>query len=194
MVVTDDEEVREGVPPEVPRDGPGGVEALRQVGESPLRRRRAGLQVQHDGHPGGARPPPAPAARRLHRGAGAAGREVRRTARRYDGPDPPAAGRVPGSSCLAPLHAARGRGSPDDQPGPLHGGAEEAQHRHRPPLLAAHEFSYYAGRFGWKPEDFPETHFVSERIVSLPLFPGLSEKDQEDVVETIRAVLREFPR
>jgi dTDP-4-amino-4,6-dideoxygalactose transaminase len=30
--------------------------------------------------------------------------------------------------------------------------------------------------------------------VSLPLFPGLSEKDQEDVVETIRAVLREFPR
>ena len=57
---------------------------------------------------------------------------------------------------------------------------------------AAHEFSYYAGRFGWKPEDFPAAHFVSERIVSLPLFPGLSDGDQDDVVETIREVLELF--
>jgi dTDP-4-amino-4,6-dideoxygalactose transaminase len=54
---------------------------------------------------------------------------------------------------------------------------------------AAHEFSYYADRFGWKPEDFPEAHFVSERIVSLPLFPGLSDADQDDVVDAVREVL-----
>jgi dTDP-4-amino-4,6-dideoxygalactose transaminase len=54
---------------------------------------------------------------------------------------------------------------------------------------AAHEFSYYAGRFGWAPEDFPEAHFVSERIVSLPLFPGLTDADQDDVVEAVRDVL-----
>jgi dTDP-4-amino-4,6-dideoxygalactose transaminase len=59
---------------------------------------------------------------------------------------------------------------------------------------AAHEFSYYAGRFGWKPEDYPEAHFVSERIVSLPLFPGLSDSDQDDAVEAIRDVLSEFRR
>jgi dTDP-4-amino-4,6-dideoxygalactose transaminase len=57
---------------------------------------------------------------------------------------------------------------------------------------AAHEFSYYATRFGWRPEDFPEAHFVSERIVSLPLFPGLTDLDQDDVVEAIRDVLSEF--
>ena len=57
---------------------------------------------------------------------------------------------------------------------------------------AAHEFSYYANRFGWRPEDFPEAHFVSERIVSLPLFPGLTDSDQDDVVEAIRDVMREF--
>jgi dTDP-4-amino-4,6-dideoxygalactose transaminase len=57
---------------------------------------------------------------------------------------------------------------------------------------AAHEFSYYATRFGWAPEDFPEAHFVSERIVSLPLFPGLSDADQDDVIEAIRDVLGEF--
>jgi dTDP-4-amino-4,6-dideoxygalactose transaminase len=57
---------------------------------------------------------------------------------------------------------------------------------------AAHEFSYYAGRFGWKPEDFPEAHFVSERIVSLPLFPGLSDADQADVVAAVREVCFQF--
>ncbi len=59
---------------------------------------------------------------------------------------------------------------------------------------AAHEFSYYAGRFGWEPEDYPEAHFVSERIVSLPLFPGLSDADQDDVVEAVRDVLGRFRR
>ena len=54
---------------------------------------------------------------------------------------------------------------------------------------AAHEFSYYAKGFGWRPEDFPEAHFVSERIVSLPLFPGLTDEDQDDAVEAIRDVL-----
>ena len=59
---------------------------------------------------------------------------------------------------------------------------------------AAHEFSYYAGRFGWKPEDYPEAHFVSERIVSLPLFPGLSEADQDDAIAAVSEVLEEFRR
>jgi dTDP-4-amino-4,6-dideoxygalactose transaminase len=59
---------------------------------------------------------------------------------------------------------------------------------------AAHEFSYYARRFGWRPEDFPEAHYVSERIVSLPLFPGLTETDQQDVVSAVREVLSRFRR
>jgi dTDP-4-amino-4,6-dideoxygalactose transaminase len=59
---------------------------------------------------------------------------------------------------------------------------------------AAHEFSYYGDRFGWKPDDFPEAHFVSERIVSLPLFPGLTDADQDDAVAAIREVLQEFAR
>ena len=57
---------------------------------------------------------------------------------------------------------------------------------------AAHEFTYYASRFGWSPEDYPEAHFVSERIVSLPLFPGLTDADQDDAIEAVREVLEEF--
>jgi dTDP-4-amino-4,6-dideoxygalactose transaminase len=59
---------------------------------------------------------------------------------------------------------------------------------------AAHEFSYYASGFGWRPEDFPEAHFVSERIFSLPLFPGLTEADQDDVIAAVSEVLKEFRR
>ena len=57
---------------------------------------------------------------------------------------------------------------------------------------AAHEFSYYASEFGWRPEDFPEAHFVSERVFSLPLFPGLTEADQDDVIAAMTEVLEEF--
>ena len=44
------------------------------------------------------------------------------------------------------------------------------------------------------PSDFPEAHFVSERIVSLPLFPGLTDADQDDAIEAVREVLEEFRR
>jgi len=50
---------------------------------------------------------------------------------------------------------------------------------------AAHEFSWYREHFGWRPEDFPEAHFVSERIVSLTLFPDMTEADRGDVVEAV---------
>lgn len=59
---------------------------------------------------------------------------------------------------------------------------------------ALHEFSYYANTFGWKPDDFPDAHFVSERIVSLPLFPGMSDEDQGDVIEAVRDICRSFAR
>ena len=59
---------------------------------------------------------------------------------------------------------------------------------------AAHEFSYYRDRFRWKPEDFPEAHFVSDRIVSLPLFPGMTEGDRGDVVEAVFDIGKKFRR
>jgi dTDP-4-amino-4,6-dideoxygalactose transaminase len=59
---------------------------------------------------------------------------------------------------------------------------------------AAHEFSWYREHFGWRPEDFPEAHFVSERIVSLPLFPDMTEKDRGDVVEAVYDIAKKFRR
>jgi len=59
---------------------------------------------------------------------------------------------------------------------------------------AVHEFSWHAKTYGWKPDDYPEAHFVSERIVSLPLFPTMTDQDQADVIEAVKDVLRTFAR
>jgi dTDP-4-amino-4,6-dideoxygalactose transaminase len=45
-------------------------------------------------------------------------------------------------------------------------------------------------RFGGMLGDFPATGYVSERIVRLPFFYGLTEKQQTTVVEAIHAFYR----
>jgi dTDP-4-amino-4,6-dideoxygalactose transaminase len=59
---------------------------------------------------------------------------------------------------------------------------------------AVHEFSYYRDTFHWRAEDFPEAHFVSERIMSLPLFPALTDADQDDTIAAVRDVAARFAR
>ncbi len=59
---------------------------------------------------------------------------------------------------------------------------------------AVHEFSFYAQKYSYKPEDFPGAHYVSDRILSLPLFPGMSDQDLEDVVEAVVDICRRFSR
>lgn len=50
-----------------------------------------------------------------------------------------------------------------------------------PPYL----YEYYQKTFGFKPGDFPNTEWVSERIFSLPLFPLMTEKEQDRVISTL---------
>ena len=53
---------------------------------------------------------------------------------------------------------------------------------------AVHLHRYYRERFGWAREDFPQAARVSDRLVSLPLFPDMTDRDVEDVVEAVREV------
>lgn len=50
-------------------------------------------------------------------------------------------------------------------------------------------FSYYRENFGFKPGDFPQAEYCGNHIVSLPLFPDLSESQQTYVIDTIKEVL-----
>ena len=52
-------------------------------------------------------------------------------------------------------------------------------------FIPLYRFSYYKKHFDYKPEDFPNSEWVFERIISLPIFPGMKDKEIEYVVENI---------
>ncbi len=49
-----------------------------------------------------------------------------------------------------------------------------------------HLHPYYEETFGWQPEHFPVATSQWQRLVSLPLFPGMREDEQEHVVGVVR--------
>jgi dTDP-4-amino-4,6-dideoxygalactose transaminase len=54
---------------------------------------------------------------------------------------------------------------------------------------ALHLHPYYRETFGYKPGDFPQTEFVAERILSLPLSARLTRRDVADVVAALEKSL-----
>ena len=55
--------------------------------------------------------------------------------------------------------------------------------------IACHLHSYYQKTFGWKRGDFPEAERISDGILSLPLFPLLTRRDQDRVVRAVREIM-----
>ncbi|MBI3837590.1 MAG: DegT/DnrJ/EryC1/StrS aminotransferase family protein [Planctomycetia bacterium] len=49
-----------------------------------------------------------------------------------------------------------------------------------------HLHPYYAERFGWTSEEFPTASPLWERLVSLPLFPGMHASERAQVVRVVR--------
>ena len=48
-----------------------------------------------------------------------------------------------------------------------------------------HLHPYYRETFGWKPEDFPVATAAWERLISLPIFPGMSDEETEKVIDAV---------
>jgi dTDP-4-amino-4,6-dideoxygalactose transaminase len=61
-------------------------------------------------------------------------------------------------------------------------------------FIPVHLHPYYRDKYGFRPEDFPVTWESYRRLVSLPLHPGLTEKDVEDVIEAVTDVVARFRR
>ncbi len=55
-----------------------------------------------------------------------------------------------------------------------------------------HLHPYYRETFGWKEEHLPNATTVWQRLVSLPLFPDMTDDEQQHVVETVRNLCQEF--
>ena len=50
---------------------------------------------------------------------------------------------------------------------------------------AVHLYPYYREQFGFKRGDFPNAETISDRIVSLPLFPAMTDEDQDRVIKAM---------
>lgn len=51
-----------------------------------------------------------------------------------------------------------------------------------------HLHPYYQETFGWRPEDFPVATPMWERLISLPIFPGMTEDEVIYVIQSIRKI------
>jgi dTDP-4-amino-4,6-dideoxygalactose transaminase len=55
--------------------------------------------------------------------------------------------------------------------------------------LPVHYHPYYRERFGFQKGDYPVAEAAFERIVSLPLFPAMSDSDVDRVVSAVEAII-----
>lgn len=57
-------------------------------------------------------------------------------------------------------------------------------------FIPLHLHPYYRDAFGYRPENFPNASAVFDRIISLPIYSKMTEADVEDVIETVRTIVR----
>jgi dTDP-4-amino-4,6-dideoxygalactose transaminase len=56
----------------------------------------------------------------------------------------------------------------------------------RPATHAVHMLTYYREKYRLRPEDFPNAWAANDCSISLPLFHGMKEEEQEYVIDTVR--------
>ena len=58
--------------------------------------------------------------------------------------------------------------------------------------LPVYLHSYYRERFGTRPGLCPQAEAAYEEILSLPIFPGMSDEDTNDVIEALWKVVTSY--
>jgi perosamine synthetase len=58
--------------------------------------------------------------------------------------------------------------------------------------MPLHEQPYYRERYGYAKELFPIAHREWQRLVSVPIFPGMTHAEQEHVIDSLREIARAF--
>lgn len=61
-------------------------------------------------------------------------------------------------------------------------------------FIPIHVHPYYAKKYEFKPDDFPIAYSNYLRLISLPMHPGLTENDIDDVIEAVVDVAEMFKR
>jgi dTDP-4-amino-4,6-dideoxygalactose transaminase len=61
-------------------------------------------------------------------------------------------------------------------------------------FIPLHLHPYYRDKFGYEPGDFPNASTVFERIVSLPIYPKMTEADIERVIGAVKSIAQQYRR
>jgi dTDP-4-amino-4,6-dideoxygalactose transaminase len=61
-------------------------------------------------------------------------------------------------------------------------------------FISLHLHPYYQKTFGYMRGDFPNSEFISDRTISIPLSSKLSDDDVNDVIQAIKKVLNHYKR
>jgi len=57
-------------------------------------------------------------------------------------------------------------------------------------FIPLHLHPYYRNTFGYAPDDFPNATEAYRRIISLPIYPGMTEADIDRVIQAVRDVVQ----
>ena len=57
---------------------------------------------------------------------------------------------------------------------------------------AVHAHPYYVEHWGFRPGMFPHAEYYSDRAISLPLYPKMTDADADDVVRVVRKVIAAY--
>ena len=58
--------------------------------------------------------------------------------------------------------------------------------------IPVHRHPYYSERFGYRGGEYPVAEDAYERLISLPMFHGMSDQDAEDVIRAVDKVISHF--
>ncbi|MBN1678934.1 MAG: DegT/DnrJ/EryC1/StrS family aminotransferase [Anaerolineae bacterium] len=61
-------------------------------------------------------------------------------------------------------------------------------------FIPIHLHPYYRHKYGYQPDDFPVAHREYHRLISLPLHPGLTDADVDDVIAAVADIAALFRR
>jgi perosamine synthetase len=61
-------------------------------------------------------------------------------------------------------------------------------------FIPLHVHPYYRDKYGYRPEDFPTAYAAFQRILSLPLYPKMSDDDVQDVIDAVRSLAEDHQR
>ncbi len=61
-------------------------------------------------------------------------------------------------------------------------------------FIPVHLQPYYRDTYGFKRSDFPNAEYAFDRVISLPLFPKMNDKDVIDVIDAVRKIIEYYKK